>query len=306
MPYLPEAVESILKQTMEDFEFVVVNDGSTDGSYAYLTSVRDPRLRVVSQSNMGPGASANSGIALAHGKYIARMDADDVCPPTRLERQVQFLAENPDVVLLGTQVAFLVNGRTLKAPHIPLTHEQIVRRFYAGRVGLCNASLMCSADLAKATRYRIQGSGEDVDFALRLAEKGRCANLPETLYLYRIHPISASMGNPEQVRRGARFSVVAAQARRAGKPELSFEDFCRQWSQRGPLLRFRGRLDDWAFILYRQSIIDRATGKWIQGSARLGCAGLCRPVAVAQRLMHSVVLSSGWILDALCRTRRSL
>src|ERR1039458_3032292 len=107
MPYLTESIESILAQTMRDFEFIVINDGSTDETERYLGGLADSRLRIFSQANAGVGASANRGIALARGRYVARMDADDVSLPTRLERQVQFLRENPEVALVGTQFAFL-------------------------------------------------------------------------------------------------------------------------------------------------------------------------------------------------------
>jgi glycosyltransferase involved in cell wall biosynthesis len=286
MPYLPEAIDSILAQTMPDFELIVVNDGSTDDSQQYLESVTDSRLRVVSQPNAGPGASANRGMALAHGKYIARMDADDVSLPTRLERQAEFLAENRELVLIGTQLAFLSNNCRAEALPMPLTHDQIVRRFHSGRCGLSNATIMCSAALAKAIRYRIAGSGEDFDFALRLAEKGRCANLAEVLYLYRIHSRSASIRSAEEVRRGARFATQAAQARQAGKPEPSFDDFCRHWSRMGPIFRIRGRVEDWAFVKYRQSIVDRAAGNRIRGLIRLCAAGACQPAFGARRLMQ--------------------
>jgi glycosyltransferase involved in cell wall biosynthesis len=288
MPYLPEAVESILTQTMPDFELIVVNDGSTDDSQRYLERVTDSRLRVVSQPNAGQGASANRGMALARGKYIARMDADDVSLPTRLERQVQFLAANPELALIGAQLRFVSNGRTVEAPRMPQTHGQIVRSFHEGRVGLSQACIMCDATLAKKTPYRIAGSGEDVDFVLRLAEKGKSANLAEVLYLYRIHPQSASLRAAAEVRRGTRFAIQAAQARRSGEPEPKFDDFCGRWSRRARILRILDRIDDCAVFQYRESIIERAAGNRLRGLVRLCAAGACRPATGACRLMQLV------------------
>jgi glycosyltransferase involved in cell wall biosynthesis len=93
--YLPQAVESILAQTYRNFELLVIDDGSTDGTAAYLRSVTDPRLVVVTnETNIGITESLNKAVDLASGDYIARMDADDLAMPHRLERQVQFLEAN--------------------------------------------------------------------------------------------------------------------------------------------------------------------------------------------------------------------
>lgn len=102
-PYLIQAVQSILKQTFEDFEFIIINDGSSDGSQTVLEQFaeRDDRIRLLHQTNRGLTASLNRGLELARGTYIARMDDDDISHPDRFERQVRFLENNPDVGVLG-------------------------------------------------------------------------------------------------------------------------------------------------------------------------------------------------------------
>ena len=102
-PYLTKAVQSILGQTYEDFEFIIINDGSTDGSQRVLGQFaeRDDRIRLFYQENRGLTASLNRGLKLAHGKFVARMDDDDISRPTRLEKQVRFLEDNPGVGVLG-------------------------------------------------------------------------------------------------------------------------------------------------------------------------------------------------------------
>ena len=100
---LPTAVDTILKQTFADFELIAIDDGSSDGTAAVLDGLRDPRVRVIHQDNMGLAATLNRGIALACGRYIARQDHDDLAMPTRLEKQVAFMEANPDCALVGTR-----------------------------------------------------------------------------------------------------------------------------------------------------------------------------------------------------------
>ena len=103
LPFLEEAVNSILAQTYSNFEFIIVDDCSTDESYGFLQSLTDPRIRLIrNDENMGVTASLNKGFRLAKGTYIARMDSDDISFPTRFERQLAFMTENPDVIVCGT------------------------------------------------------------------------------------------------------------------------------------------------------------------------------------------------------------
>src|SRR5690349_12551287 len=100
--FLPHAVESILAQSFEDFEFLVIDDGSTDASGAYLCGLTDGRVRLIrNPSNLGLTRSLNVGLGAARGTFVARMDADDVALPQRLARQVQFLRTHPKVGIVG-------------------------------------------------------------------------------------------------------------------------------------------------------------------------------------------------------------
>jgi glycosyltransferase involved in cell wall biosynthesis len=123
--YLREAVESILEQSFRDFELVVVDDGSTDGSRAILDTYEDTRLRVLSSSeNHGLTISLNRGLREARGTYVARQDADDISEATRLERQVAFLDDNPKIALLGTAYHRIdENGRRTGERTVPVDTE---------------------------------------------------------------------------------------------------------------------------------------------------------------------------------------
>ena len=110
MPYLPLALDSILRQTFRDFEFIVIDDGSTDATADILAvcAARDPRLRVLTlPQSRGIVAALNSGLGAARGEFIARMDADDIALPERLEQQVGFLDAHPDHVLVGSSSSFI-------------------------------------------------------------------------------------------------------------------------------------------------------------------------------------------------------
>ena len=111
MPYLVPAVESILSQTLQDFRFLIIDDGSIDGSADYLDSLDDPRVTVIHQENRGLGATLNRAIELCDTEYLARMDADDVSHPDRLERQLLHMESHPDIGLLGSQIEFVVGER---------------------------------------------------------------------------------------------------------------------------------------------------------------------------------------------------
>jgi glycosyltransferase involved in cell wall biosynthesis len=126
--YVTESIESILYQTYKQFEFVIIDDGSTDRSSELLQNYADQDDRVVlfCQSNSGLTRALNAGLARANGKYIARMDADDVANPTRLERQVEFLEENQETVLVGTQYTEIdADGNAFGRSDFPTTDQEI-------------------------------------------------------------------------------------------------------------------------------------------------------------------------------------
>src|SRR4051812_26679567 len=107
--YLREAVNSILSQTFKDFEFIIIDDGSTDRSPELLASYAraDSRVKLISRPNKGLTKSLNEGLHAARGEFVARMDGDDISLPERFERQVSYLREHPEVVLVGSRVEFI-------------------------------------------------------------------------------------------------------------------------------------------------------------------------------------------------------
>ncbi|HMP05365.1 MAG TPA: glycosyltransferase family 2 protein [Lacipirellulaceae bacterium] len=149
MPFLPEAVESLFAQTLSDFELVVVDDGSTDGTGEYLASVTDPRLRVITRENGGTSAAANQGLTACVGEYVARMDADDVSLPTRLAEQAAYLDAHPEVGLVGVQMAPLGERGVGRSLALPTSHRAIDDALMAGRHGLGHSCIMFRAELLR-------------------------------------------------------------------------------------------------------------------------------------------------------------
>lgn len=191
--YLAKAVESILGQTFRDFEFVIVNDGSTDRSPQILQrfSEGDSRIRIISRPNTGIVGALNDGLAAAKGEYIARMDADDISYPDRLTIQLRHLEGHPEIVAIGSGVRMVdPAGAPLKDFHGP-TDPQMLRDalIKAEDIGIIHPTLMVRRRaLERVGGYREQYKlVEDFDLFLRLLDVGTLSNTHEVLLDYRQH-----------------------------------------------------------------------------------------------------------------------
>lgn len=191
--YLREAVDSILAQSFGDYEFIIIDDGSTDDTLAILKryAAKDRRIRIQSGPNEGVSASLNKALALARGEFVARMDADDVSLPTRFEKQVRFLQQRPDYVLVGSRCMLIdPDGFPIcEKTDIAFEHEEIDSLLLRMSWPLVHPAVMMRTDALRKvggydTKYR---TNQDHDLFLRLAEVGRLANLPEVLLNYRQH-----------------------------------------------------------------------------------------------------------------------
>jgi glycosyltransferase involved in cell wall biosynthesis len=194
--YLAAAVDSILAQTFGDFEFVIIDDGSKDSSRQILEgyAAKDSRVRLFSRPNTGVATALNEGIGHCRADLIARMDGDDIAHPQRLEKQVAFMRDHPEVVLLGAMIETVDPlGTPLQKPQFPLDHESLDKELLTGNGWVvCHpVTLMRKWALEKVGRYRVHyNTVEDLDLFLRLAEVGRIANVPDLLLQYRQHLLS--------------------------------------------------------------------------------------------------------------------
>lgn len=198
--YLHEAIESVRTQTFGDFELILIDDGSTDETWSIIESYcdKDERVVAIAKENTGLADSLNVGIASARGRWIARLDADDLCEPKRLAEQVSFLCEHQDVVLLGTgHVEIDEQGLFVKEHLYPSNHQKLVRnlerlcRFFA------HSSAIYRADVVKQVggyncRFR---RAEDKRLWLELSSRGKIACLRKPFVRVRKHSNQISLDN---------------------------------------------------------------------------------------------------------------
>ncbi|AOW99803.1 MAG: glycosyltransferase [Moorea sp. SIOASIH] len=192
--YLREAVDSILSQTLTNFEFIIVDDGSTDETPRILDNYNDPRIvRVTNQSNLGIVDSLNRGLKMVRGKYVARMDADDISLPERLRQQVQFLEEHPEIGILGTAITILFDetNRSESTDCYYPSQPGIVRwnLFFNNSQTVAHPTMM----VRRIIYEQLKGydttfvHAEDYDFLLRACFHTEITNLPNILLHYRRH-----------------------------------------------------------------------------------------------------------------------
>jgi glycosyltransferase involved in cell wall biosynthesis len=208
--FLGQAIESILDQSLLDFELLVIDDGSTDSTPKIISNYaqRDKRIRVVTHANKGRAESLNIGLGLASGRYIARMDADDVALPHRLEKQIEFMEKNPEVGVLGGAYDLINgNGDVVNCVRPPLEDAEL-RSLMLRYNPMCHPTVVMKKDIALASGgYRAALlDADDYDLFLRMAERSKLANLQESVLQYRIHAGQVSVRNLKH----QTFCVVAA------------------------------------------------------------------------------------------------
>jgi len=223
--FLAEAIDSILGQTFADFEFVIVDDGSTDASPTILADYasRDPRIRVVGQANAGIVAALNRGLAECRAPLVARMDADDSSLPARLERQVAFLAGHPRVAVVGTAFQ-LVSETGAAGPKVRhATGQAAISRGLRRGNCLAHPTVMMRRGVILAVGgYReFLRHAEDYDLWTRVVERHHLANLPECLLRYRVHGGQVSWAVAEAQVLGTLAVQGLARARRRNGTEPS-------------------------------------------------------------------------------------
>jgi glycosyltransferase involved in cell wall biosynthesis len=291
--YLAQAIESMLAQTHRDLELLVIDDGSTDrsaeimGQYARV----DGRIRVVRQPNRGVAAAANRGLEEATGEWVARLDADDIFLPEKLERQIAFIGRNPGVRIVGT-LGYFINhaGRVIglvgtEGPFDRVEFEKMAERgepvFF-----IHSSTLMHRQTVLTAGGYREQFvQAEDVDLWLRMAEQGHLLlKMPEPLLLYRLHGESLTMKRNAEQKRCHRWVMACADARSRGAGEPTLDAFLRAERERPLRVRLRDLRKESGERLYQKAALHYACGDYSALAACLCIAACLNPGHVIPRL----------------------
>ena len=244
--YLNESIASILSQTFTDWEFIIINDGSTDNSESIVQGwqKQDERIKLISRSNKGLTISLNQGLSYAQGEYIARMDADDIALPDRFAKQVAFLDENPDHVAVGCRMLVIdPEGMPIFSCSKLTTHDEIDAAYMAGQAGIIGhpAVMMHRRVIESVGGYREKFTyAQDRDLFLRLAEVGKLANLPDTLMKFRLNAKSMGHTQRSEQKQCANLATIEAHQRRgleppilsdsSSEPHKSISDLHRQWT----------------------------------------------------------------------------
>ncbi|MDL2241913.1 glycosyltransferase family 2 protein [Bacteroidales bacterium OttesenSCG-928-L03] len=184
--YLREAIDSIVNQTYTNWELLIIDDCSTDGSWEIIISYDDPRIIVLkNEENQGHHKTGNKGIRMAKGKYITRMDADDISLPRRFEKQVCFLEEHPESVLCASHARVIGDFKNL---FVVPKKDELIKLAFLFQNPLIHSSVMVRAETLKRHAYpedvRVAG---DFQLWVDMQEEGMFSSIPEVLFEYRMH-----------------------------------------------------------------------------------------------------------------------
>ncbi len=306
--YLREAMESILGQTFTDFEFLIINDGSTDNSVDIILSYSDSRIRLVhNDGNLGLTASLNKGLGLAQGEFIARMDADDISRPERLARQVSFMDANPLVGVCGSWVQFFpkTNNNVWKLPE----RSEEIRCWQFHTVGVAHPSVMMRRQLFAELRLLYDPQcrySQDYELWGRALQYMEFANIQKVLLDYRISPgqICAVYGSEQQalvaslrLQRVRELGIVPTQDEQqlhemimngAMPPESTHLDRAEQW-----LLQLESAnraIGTYPADFFSRRLLDI----WFSTCISLADASACSLRRCLQSPLWSAVYASAW------------
>lgn len=295
--YLAASIDSVLDQTLTDFELILVDDGSTDATAEIIAryAAQDPRVRPLAKANSGIADTLNQGLAVATGDWVARLDSDDLMVPERLERQLAFVAANPDLIAAGSYYEIIDPAGRSHGSRMPLprTRDEL-DRFLAARepLSFLHPSMIYrrQAALDLGGYYRHAEPAEDVDlFARMLATGAPILIQPEILLRYRVHSNAISARTATRQFMGVCWVYHNFYAARDGEPTLSYDAFIERARHRplGERLALKTRLlSDGLYRRYATALVaDRRTAAF----AYLALASALRPAKAIRRALRSLL-----------------
>ena len=227
--YLSQALDSIVSQSFEDWELILINDGSTDRSESIIMDYDDERIFYIKNPvNLKLIKTLNKGIDYCGGQYIARMDADDICHPDRLKRQVEFLDSHPQVLMCGTAATVLDNSGVKPGNIHNLTSDDYLQINLMFSPSFIHPSMMIRTEVLKHNKYdEAYKHVEDYDLWCRIAKLGKVANIDDELLQYRWHDSNVSVLNSE-VQHELKDELIQRELSRLALTPTELELYCHK------------------------------------------------------------------------------
>jgi glycosyltransferase involved in cell wall biosynthesis len=296
-PFISQAIDSVLAQTWRDFELIVVDDGSTDRTLeiAKRYAAQDVRIKVYSHPNKGTAPTLNRCIELASSEWVFLMHADDLMRPNRLERQLAFVREHPELAVASSLVWNVDSKDRIigKATSEFFTHEAVDKSFSANKpIGFHHpaVALRKSAVLSVGGYRQEFWPAEDMDLWNRLVGKGyKILVQPEYLLYYRMHGNAASISRARLTCNKAHWVADCMHRRREGAPELEWESFLRTRRSAPMLIRLNRERKDLAEILYKTAVLHYARRNYLGMIATLVGSVLLRPITLRKVISKATI-----------------
>lgn len=279
MPFLKEAVDSILNQTYKDFHFLIIDDGSTDDSSSYLNTLTDSRVEVRYQTNIGLCASLNQAIASCDFELIARLDQDDIALPFRLQEQVNFLTSHPEYACLLSNVSRITeSGKEFGSYEINSTEE--VSDYRSSFYGCIAHSTICfrrESFLALGGYRSFLYPVDDYDLLLRFEETYKVAVINRALIKYRVHSNAGTFRTFYDMCLKTSYVEAMTARRRSGNPEISLMEFNQTLNQVSLWEKWQRSTYRMGKLMFRKAGLMIGEGQYIYGAYSFVGACLLAP-----------------------------
>ena len=209
--YLVQSIDSILNQTYEDFEFIIIDDGSTDNSLSIINSYKDNRIKVITnKNNIGISQSLNIGILNSSGDYIVRMDSDDISLLNRFEKQLGFMESNSGVSICGCNMYIIKDSKKVSETKYCLDSSEIKTDMLFGRTPFAHPTIMMRSSFVHSCSLKYNNSAiyaEDLELYCNYCHQAKYANINKCLHIYRIHNDSVSVKYKETQKSNAKLII---------------------------------------------------------------------------------------------------
>lgn len=286
VPYVQWAIESILAQTFTNFEYIIVNDASTDDTLELCQRYSDPRIHIIDlPENVGLTKALNKAIEHSTGAFLARQDADDVSKPDRFARQIAFFEENPEYLLIGTAIDMVDSAGVVKYTEEYPASDEKIRTALQNNFGnpITHGSAMWRREVMEQVGVYREGfrTSQDYDYWLRMADVGKIGNLPLPAgYEYRTH--SGQMSYVSYHRMQAEWALIdeLAEIRHKGGDDTAIYEakivaLNEKFANFTPSLAERRRVK--AEFLRNQGVFDLQSGNYISAAQKIARAFLAEP-----------------------------